>query len=107
MAPSVAGGPSPPVAMPGFAACASHFGDVRPGRRSCRGYKGSMKISETRAEGLIREYSIVITAAEIEEQVAAKLAELATTVNMPGFRPARCRCRLSSRALAVRSRARR
>jgi trigger factor len=46
-----------------------------------------MKISETKAEGLIREYSIVITAAEIEEQVAAKLAELATTVNMPGFRP--------------------
>ena len=46
-----------------------------------------MKISETKAEGLIREYSIVITAAEIEEQVAAKLAELATTVKMPGFRP--------------------
>ena len=46
-----------------------------------------MKISETKAEGLIREYSIVITAAEIEEQVSAKLAELATTVNMPGFRP--------------------
>ena len=49
--------------------------------------KGSMKISETRAEGLIREYAIVISAAEIDEQVAAKLAELATTVNMPGFRP--------------------
>jgi len=31
MAPSVAGGPSPPVAMPGYAACASHSGDVRPG----------------------------------------------------------------------------
>ena len=46
-----------------------------------------MKISETRAEGLIREYAIVISAAEIDEQVAAKLAELATTVNMPGFRP--------------------
>ena len=46
-----------------------------------------MKISETRAEGLIREYSIIITAAEIEEQVSAKLAELATSVNMPGFRP--------------------
>ncbi|MEC8539066.1 MAG: trigger factor [Pseudomonadota bacterium] len=46
-----------------------------------------MKISETKAEGLIREYSIVITAAEIEEQVSDKLAELATTVNMPGFRP--------------------
>ena len=46
-----------------------------------------MKISETRAEGLIREYSIIVTAAEIEEQVSARLAELATTVNMPGFRP--------------------
>ncbi len=46
-----------------------------------------MKISETKAEGLIREYVIVISAAEIDEQVAAKLAELATTVNMPGFRP--------------------
>ena len=46
-----------------------------------------MKISETRAEGLIREYTLVISAAEIDEQVAAKLAELATTVNMPGFRP--------------------
>ena len=46
-----------------------------------------MKISETRAEGLIREYAIVISAAEIDEQVAAKLAELATTVNMPGFCP--------------------
>ena len=46
-----------------------------------------MKISETRAEGLIREYAIVISAAEIDKQVAVKLAELATTVNMPGFRP--------------------
>ncbi|MEC8642205.1 MAG: trigger factor [Pseudomonadota bacterium] len=46
-----------------------------------------MKISETKAEGLVREYSIIITAAEIEEQVSAKLAELAGTVNMPGFRP--------------------
>ena len=52
-----------------------------------------MKISEPRAEGLIREYSILITAAEIEEQVAAKLSELAGTVNMASAR-ARCRCRL-------------
>jgi len=53
-----------------------------------------MKISETRAEGLLREYSILITAAEIDEQVSAKLAELATTVNMRAFVRARCRCRL-------------
>ena len=32
--------------------------------------KGSMKISETRAEGLIREYAIVISAAEIDEQLS-------------------------------------
>ena len=31
MAPSVAGGPSPPVAMPGYAACASHVGDAPMG----------------------------------------------------------------------------
>ena len=46
-----------------------------------------MNISETKAEGLIREYSIFITAAEIESQVLAKLSELAKTVKMPGFRP--------------------
>ena len=46
-----------------------------------------MKISETKAKGLLREYSILITAAEIDEQVSAKLTELAATVNMPGFRP--------------------
>ncbi|MBL6625659.1 MAG: trigger factor, partial [Alphaproteobacteria bacterium] len=46
-----------------------------------------MKISETKAEGLLREYSILITAAEIDKQVSAKLTELAATVNMPGFRP--------------------
>ena len=33
-----------------------------------------------RVEGLVR-------AAEIDEQVTAKLNELASTVNMPGFRP--------------------
>ena len=51
------------------------------------GILGSMNVSETKAEGLVREYSIVITAAEIETQVLEKLAELAKTVNMPGFRP--------------------
>ncbi len=46
-----------------------------------------MNVSETKAEGLLREYAITITAAEIETQVNEKLAELAKTVNMPGFRP--------------------
>ena len=46
-----------------------------------------MNVSETKAEGLLREYAITITAAEIDTQVNEKLAELAKTVNMPGFRP--------------------
>ncbi len=51
------------------------------------GMLGSMNVSETKAEGLVREYSIVITATEIETQVSTKLLELAKTINMPGFRP--------------------
>jgi len=46
-----------------------------------------MKVSETRSEGLLREYQIVITAAEIDAEVTKKLEEIATTVKMPGFRP--------------------
>lgn len=46
-----------------------------------------MNIQQTKAEGLVREYSIVITADEIEKEVSAKLGELAKTVKMPGFRP--------------------
>ena len=46
-----------------------------------------MNITETRNEGLEREYSIVVTAAEIEAKIDAKLAELSQTVKMPGFRP--------------------
>ena len=67
-----------------FQAC---HGAVPPAPPPNRDIQGSMKISETKAEGLLREYSIVITAAEIDEQVTAKLNELASTVNMPGFRP--------------------
>ena len=46
-----------------------------------------MNVSETKAEGLVREYSIVIAATEIETRISTKLLELAKTVNMPGFRP--------------------
>jgi trigger factor len=46
-----------------------------------------MNVSETKAEGLLREYQIVITAAEIDAEVSKKLEEIATTVKMPGFRP--------------------
>jgi hypothetical protein len=49
------------------------------------GILGSMNVSETKAEGLVREYSIVITAAEIETQVSTKLAELAKTGEYAGL----------------------
>ena len=46
-----------------------------------------MNVSETKSDGLLREYKIVITASEIEEKVTKKLKEIAVKVNMPGFRP--------------------
>ena len=46
-----------------------------------------MNIKETLSEGLAREYEITFTAAEMDEKVSARLAEVATTANMPGFRP--------------------
>jgi len=46
-----------------------------------------MNIAETKSEGLVREFAITITAADIETETQAKLAEIAKTANMPGFRP--------------------
>ena len=46
-----------------------------------------MNISEIKSEGLLREYQILITAAEIDAEVSKKLAEIAATVKIPGFRP--------------------
>ncbi len=46
-----------------------------------------MNVSETKSEGLLREYQIVITAAEIDAEILKKLEEITTTVKMPGFRP--------------------
>ena len=46
-----------------------------------------MNVSETKSDGLLREYKIVITAGEIELEVTKKLEEIAATVKIPGFRP--------------------
>lgn len=46
-----------------------------------------MDVTETKAEGLKREFKIAVPAAEIEEQLAKRLKELANTVTVPGFRP--------------------
>lgn len=46
-----------------------------------------MQVSETKNEGLSREFSVTIGADEIDRKVEDKLAEVGKTVNLPGFRP--------------------
>ncbi len=45
------------------------------------------QVTETNNEGLKRAYKIIVPAADIEEKVNARLAQIAQTANMPGFRP--------------------
>ena len=46
-----------------------------------------MQITETSAEGLKREFTVVVPADDIETKLVAKLTELGAAVKVPGFRP--------------------
>jgi trigger factor len=46
-----------------------------------------MQVTETLAEGLKREFKVVVPAAELEEKTSGRLAEIARQANLPGFRP--------------------
>lgn len=46
-----------------------------------------MQITETNAEGLKREYKVVVPAASIDEKIDGRIAQIAATIKMPGFRP--------------------
>lgn len=46
-----------------------------------------MHITETSAEGLKREFKIVVPAKDIEEKVNSRLREIGHNVRLPGFRP--------------------
>ncbi|HVA14431.1 MAG TPA: trigger factor [Stellaceae bacterium] len=46
-----------------------------------------MQITETTAEGLKHEMTVVIAAADIERRVTDRLNEIGRTVRLPGFRP--------------------
>jgi trigger factor len=46
-----------------------------------------MQVTELSAEGLRREYRVVVPADEIESRVVKRLDELRQTIRMPGFRP--------------------
>lgn len=46
-----------------------------------------MEVEQTKSDGLTREFAITVPGADIEKRVATRLAEIAKTVKMPGFRP--------------------
>jgi trigger factor len=46
-----------------------------------------MQVTQVAAEGLVRQFKVVVPATEIEERVATRLEDLKGRVRMPGFRP--------------------
>ena len=53
-----------------------------------------MQVTETKNEGLAREFKVVVPAALIEEKVVAKLDEIKDQVRLPGFRPGKIPAKL-------------
>lgn len=46
-----------------------------------------MQVTETNADGLKREFKVVVPAAQLEARTETRLAEIAREVKLPGFRP--------------------
>ncbi len=46
-----------------------------------------MELNQTQAEGLQREFKVVVSAGEVEERLLVRLAEISKSATMPGFRP--------------------
>ena len=46
-----------------------------------------MQVTETLHEGLKREFTVLISAKDLEDKMTGRLQELGTQVNVPGFRP--------------------
>lgn len=46
-----------------------------------------MQVTETNADGLKREFKVVVPAAQLEARTESRLAEIAQEVKLPGFRP--------------------
>src|ERR1700742_3464237 len=46
-----------------------------------------MQVTETTAEGLKREFRVVVPAGELEEKVTSRLDEIGRTIQLRGFRP--------------------
>ena len=46
-----------------------------------------MQVEQVAAEGLKREFKVIVPAGEIEQRVRTRLEKLAKTIRLPGFRP--------------------
>jgi trigger factor len=46
-----------------------------------------MQVTETSADGLKREYRIVVPAGDLETEISRRLGEISKTIRLPGFRP--------------------
>ena len=46
-----------------------------------------MQVTETSAEGLKREFTVVVPANDIEQKLSSRLSEIGHSVKVPGFRP--------------------
>jgi trigger factor len=46
-----------------------------------------MQVTETSAEGLKREFTVVVPAADFESRMSSRLAEIGQSIRIPGFRP--------------------
>jgi trigger factor len=53
-----------------------------------------MQVTETNADGLKREFKIVIPAGELEEEITNRLDQLGRQIRLPGFRPGKVPQRL-------------
>ncbi|MPY72284.1 MAG: trigger factor, partial [Alphaproteobacteria bacterium] len=46
-----------------------------------------MQVTETSAEGLKREFTVVVPAADFESRMSNRLSEIGKSIRIPGFRP--------------------
>jgi trigger factor len=56
-----------------------------------------MQVTQTSADGLKREFRIVVPNDEVESQIASRLDKLGRTIRLPGFRPGRVPAQLLRR----------
>src|SRR5579863_7407148 len=62
---------------------ASPFSRAVPRKHECH----AMQVTETSADGLKREFTIVIPAGDLESQISSRLTQLGRSIRLPGFRP--------------------